>query len=70
MDITLRLPEESAKRAEEAGLLTDEKLAALIEAELKRRQRVDALFDDMESLQALEPPMTPVETDAGIQDCK
>ena len=67
MNITLRLPEELIEQARAAGLLTDEQIAGLIQAELDRRQRRDALFADMESLRRQEPPLTPEEIEAELK---
>lgn len=57
IDITVKLPEELVERAQSAGILTDERIAGLISAELERRTRVDALFDTIDKLHALEPPL-------------
>ena len=70
MDITLKLPEELAERAQAAGILTDEQVASLIEAELDRRQRREALFTDMQRLRALEPRMTSEEIEAELKAFK
>ena len=66
MDITLKLPEELVKRAQAAGILTDEQVAGWIEAELDRRQRREALFADLETLQNLEPGLTPEEIETEL----
>ncbi len=70
MDITLNLPEELAKRAQAAGILTNEQVVHLIEAELDRRQRQATLFNDVQQLQALEPRLTPEEIEAELKAFK
>jgi hypothetical protein len=69
-DITLKLPEELAARAQAAGILTDEQIASLIEAELDRRQRRESLFADLETLHNLEPRLTPEEIEAEMKAFK
>lgn len=67
VDITLTLPEELVARARSAGLLTAERVAEWLAAELERRQRVDQLFADVQKLYVLEPPLTQEEIDAEIR---
>jgi hypothetical protein len=67
VDITLNLPEDLAARARAAGLLTDEQIARLLEAELEREARIQELADDMRKLHALQPPLTQEEIDDEIR---
>ena len=54
--VTIHLPEDIARRAEEADLLNDESMAAILENELgkmrpkKRSASFDAIVDKLESL--------------------
>ena len=49
--IDIQLPQELADKARAAGLLTSEKIAALLEAELeRRRQAAERLLETMDSL--------------------
>ena len=50
MDVILKLPEELVKQAQAAGIMTDEQVASLIQTELERRQRRQALFTDIQNL--------------------
>ncbi len=61
--ISLNLPEEVVTRAQAAGLLTDERVAAILLAEL---ERINRLFETADRLAALEPPLTQEEIDAEI----
>jgi hypothetical protein len=58
MDIILKLPEELVKQAQAAGILTDEQVASLIQTELERLQRRQALFTDIQNLHELQPALT------------
>ena len=66
MDITLKLPEQLVKQARAAGILTDERIASLIEAELERSRRKAALAADIERLHNLQPPLTQEDIEAEI----
>lgn len=67
MDITLKLPEQLVKQARAAGILTDERIASLIEAELERNQRKATFAADIERLHKLQPPLTQEEIEAELQ---
>lgn len=67
VDIILNLPEDLAVRAQAAGLLTDEQIARLLEAELEREARIQELASDMRKLHALHPSLTQEEIDDEIQ---
>jgi hypothetical protein len=65
--VSVNLPEDVAERAEAAGLLTDEQITAILVSELNRKARIDRLFDDLDKLAELEPPLTPEEIEAEIR---
>lgn len=67
MDITLKLPAELIERAQAAGILSDEQIASLIEAELDRRQRREMLFADIDMLRNLEPKLSQEEIEAELK---
>jgi hypothetical protein len=67
MDITLKLPEQLVKQARAAGILTDERIAGLIEAELERSQRKATLAADIERLHNLLPPLTEEDIEAELK---
>jgi len=67
VDITLKLPEELVNQAQAAGILTDERVAELLAAELERKNQVRELFDDIDKLHELQPPLTQAEIDAEIR---
>jgi hypothetical protein len=67
MNITLKLPHELVERAQAAGILTNEQVADLIEAELDRRQRREQFYADLETLHNLEPKITPEEIEAELK---
>ena len=58
VEITLNLPEELVIRARKAGVLTVERMIALIEKELEREYHVKKLFKTLDQIQAVEPPLT------------
>lgn len=66
VNITLQLPDELAEAAQDAGLLTTERVSAWIQSELERRRRIAELREDMRKLRALQPPLTPEEIAAEI----
>ena len=66
IDVTLRLPEDLVEQAQEAGILTDQQVAQLLQAELERRQRVGRYFNTLDQLGAIEPALTQEEIDAEI----
>jgi 3-hydroxymyristoyl/3-hydroxydecanoyl-(acyl carrier protein) dehydratase len=67
MDVVLKLPEELVKQAQAAGILTDEQVANLLQTELERRQRKQALFADIENLRHQQPALAPSEIEAEIK---
>ena len=66
IDVTLKLPEELVAEARAAGILTDERVAQLLEAELERKRRAGTFFDDITQLHALEPSLTQRDIDAEL----
>lgn len=64
--ITLRLPDDLAREAGEAGLLDADRLARLIESELARRQMAEKYAATLDALGQLDEPMTPDEIDAEL----
>jgi len=65
--VKFSLPEELASEADAAGLLSAEKLAELLRAEV-RRMRTDKLFIAADKMAALEgDAMTPEEVEAEIR---
>lgn len=78
--ITLTLPEATVEKAQAAGLLTPERLSALVEAEIERQQQaaptgaakrdleVAQLFRDLERLQkaVAEEGITPADLEAEL----
>jgi len=67
VQITLNLPEELVTQAQEVGILTDAGVAALLHAEIERRQRVDHYFETLDRLAALAPPLSQEEIDAEMR---
>lgn len=65
-EFTVILPEGVAQRALEAGLLVPERLAALIEEALAKRDQRAAFKESLDKLSAL-PPMSREEIAAEIQ---
>ncbi len=63
--ITILLPDELAKQAQSAGLLTPESLETLLREAMKNRH-LDQLFSTMEKLKTLTPALTESEIDAEI----
>ena len=64
--ITLRLPDDLAHEAGEAGLLDADRLARLIESELARRQMAEKYAATLDALGQLDEPMTQDEIDAEL----
>lgn len=58
IDITLHLPEELVNRAEAAGVLSDERIAALLEREIERQVHAERFAQTLSQLRAVEPPLT------------
>jgi len=70
MDITLNLPEDLINRARAAGLLTDERIAELIQAELDRQRSKAEFFTDVQRLRAQTPPLTPEEIETELKQLR
>ncbi len=66
VDVTLQLPEELVTQAQNAGILTGERVAELLQTELERQRRVQRYFDALDQLATVEPRLTPEEIDAEI----
>ena len=64
--ITLRLPDDLAREASDAGLLDADRLARLIESELARRQMAEKYAATLDALGQLDEPMTQDEIDAEL----
>lgn len=64
--VTLRLPDDLAREAAEAGLLDPDRLARLIESELTRRQTAERYAATLDALGQLDEPMTQEEIDAEL----
>ncbi len=66
-ELTLGVPEELARDAERAGLLTPEAIERLLRDALERRAGIDELFSTMDRLHAAKiPPMTMEEIQAEV----
>jgi len=51
VQILLNLPEELAEQAAAAGILEEDKMRALISAEVERQAKISRLFESMKKLQ-------------------
>lgn len=67
VDVLLKLPKELVERAKEAGVLTDERMAAMIEVELKRQAHIRRFKETVEQLRDLQPPITQEEIDEELE---
>jgi hypothetical protein len=71
IEITIRLPEELVKQARESRMLTDEKIAELLQNELDRRderqKHLHTFIDKADQLAAAEPKLTLEEIEAEIE---
>ncbi len=65
IELKLALPDELAREAEAAGLLTSEAIAALLRAEVRRR-RAERFIATAERLSATGQPLTDAEVEAEI----
>jgi hypothetical protein len=65
VELKLALPDDLAREAEAAGLLTPEAIEALLRAEV-RRLRVDQLFESADRLAAQDQPLSAAEVEAEI----
>lgn len=68
--IPITLPETLVERAQAAGILGNEEIANLLEAELVRLARVERLFATMDKLAQVQPPLTQAEIDAEIDTAR
>jgi hypothetical protein len=69
--IQIELPDETAKAAREAGLLTPEALDRLLTDAMRRRQAADRLFDIAERVsRARVEPMSMAEVDAEVKSVR
>jgi hypothetical protein len=66
VQILLNLPEELAEQAAAAGILEDDKMRALISAEVERQAKISRLFESMKKLQQANT-LSQEEIDAEIQ---
>jgi len=67
VDVTLSLPEELVEQAKSAGVLTDERVAALLEAEIKRQINARRFQATLQQLRAVDPSLTQEEIDDEIE---
>lgn len=68
VEMTLQLPERLARQAEDAGLLSPERIVGLFEREIERQQVIDRLFGAMNMLDGVDlPPLDEVELAEEIQ---
>ena len=67
--ITLILPDDLAQQARNLGLLENDQLTALIEAEIvrKRQNAAQKLLEIIDRIQSVEPRITQEEIDAEIE---
>jgi hypothetical protein len=65
--ITVTLSNTLIERAKQAGILSDETIARLIEAEIERQEAAQSLFTLLGELQSFEPRPTPGEIAAEIK---
>ena len=65
--ITLKISSDVADRAEEAGILTDDRMERLILAELQRKERARQFFESIDAIAAVESRLTQEEIDAEIE---
>lgn len=64
--LTLNLPQDLVDEAISAGLLTEEQIKRWLIDELDRQRKLDRLFEKLDRLAALEPPLTEDEIKAEI----
>jgi hypothetical protein len=68
--VTLDLPEDLVEKAREAGVLTNEKVAELIEAEIERQSSMRRFQQTVQQLRRIESPISQEEIDAEIETYK
>lgn len=66
IEVTLKLPDDVARQAQQAGLLKPQALETLLR-EAMRTRRMDRLFETMNRLRSQTPPLTEEEVQAEIQ---
>lgn len=66
IDGTLSLPEELVEQAKSVDVLTDDRVAALLEAEIKHQSHAQNLQETLRKLRSVEPPLTQEEIDDEI----
>ncbi len=71
IEITIKLPEELARKARTFDLLTDAKISELLQAELdrqaKRQKQLRTFLNTADQLAAADPKVTPEEISAEIE---
>lgn len=67
--ITLTIPDDIAQQARDLGLLDNDQLTALIEAEIvrKRQNAAQKLLEIIDRIQTIEPRITQEEVDAELE---
>lgn len=67
--ITLTIPDDIAQQARDLGLLDNDQLTALIEAEIvrKRQNAAQKLLEIIDRIQTIEPRITQEEIDAELE---
>jgi hypothetical protein len=65
-EVTLKLPDDLAQQARQAGLLKPQALETLLR-EAMRARRADRLFETMSRLRSQDPPLTEEDVQAEIQ---
>jgi hypothetical protein len=68
MEVTLTLPEKLVERAQAAGLLTEKRIATLLEAELRRTEALERFGSIIDALG--ESGMTEAEVEAELDERK
>lgn len=67
IEVTLNLPADLVTRAQKAGVLTAERVIALLEKELEREYRVNRLLKTVDRLHAIKPAVAFGEIDEEIR---
>lgn len=65
--ITFNVPLDITEKAKNAGLLTDEIITEFLLKELERQEKINRLFEVLDKLRDVQPPLTQEEIDAEIQ---
>jgi hypothetical protein len=69
-EITLQLSDDWVQKAKKVGILTHEDFVFAIQAEIKRRESVENLFDMMNRLSSVDEDMTQDAIDDVLQQIK